>query len=296
VTRTYLSTWPADTDLIFLPGSNKVMITVQRPVVRAVIQDAIERTRANLMIANAFPNVFDTLEYIRDALVVAAEGNDQAEDICRRLMYDNEYNSLMSRLPRARIPLFRRDVKDCCASIIQAEFLAIGSAEAVSQLAQKQLADYNYTFPKAANNNPLKYLPMRTRPYRNIRIANVIRDLFFLGGNSSFATRFRDDFPIHQGSNGVVAREVPIAMVALVATALYAAIQEWQSGIHRPVEFSTNAYIDVYNGHINTFVHIRSKREESFHNMMSEIYSQAIVAVIESSTAIADVEFDEMDV
>lgn len=61
---------------------------------------------------------------------------------------------------------------------------------------------------------------MRTRPYRNIRIVNVIRELFFSGGSSSFATRYRDDFPIHQGSNGVVAREVPIAMVALVATAV----------------------------------------------------------------------------
>lgn len=72
------------------------MLTVQRPIVRAVIQDAIERTRANLMIANAFPSVFDTLEYIRDALVVAAEGIDKAEVIGRRLMYDNEYNNLMS--------------------------------------------------------------------------------------------------------------------------------------------------------------------------------------------------------
>ena len=29
-------TWPAETDLLLMPGSNKVMLTLQRPVMRAV--------------------------------------------------------------------------------------------------------------------------------------------------------------------------------------------------------------------------------------------------------------------
>ena len=73
-----VGTPPNDTDLIFLPGSNKVMLTVQRPVVRAVIQDAIERVHAALMFSNAFPDVFDTLKLISNALVAAADFNDQA--------------------------------------------------------------------------------------------------------------------------------------------------------------------------------------------------------------------------
>ena len=48
----------------------------------------------------------------------------------------------------------------------------------------------------------------------------MIRDMFFAGGCASFANRYRDDFPIHQGNDGVVKREVPIPMVALVATAV----------------------------------------------------------------------------
>ena len=74
------------------------MLTVQCPLMRAVIQDAIERTRANIMFSNAFPNVFDTLEYIRDALTSAAEDNDQADDILRRLKSDIEYVRSMTRL------------------------------------------------------------------------------------------------------------------------------------------------------------------------------------------------------
>ena len=96
---------------------------------------------------------------------------------------------------------------------------------------------------------------------------------------------------------------------------LYAAIQEWRTGVQKKAEFSTNAYIDVYNGHINTFQHIRVNREEAFHTMMADIYQQArwtwpdfVIMVqllinsysvagvgIVSSAAIADIEFNDMD-
>jgi hypothetical protein len=48
----------------------------------------------------------------------------------------------------------------------------------------------------------------------------VIRELYFEGGVTSFARRFASRFPTHQGFNGVAVPEVPVAMVALVATAV----------------------------------------------------------------------------
>jgi Domain of unknown function (DUF6532) len=48
----------------------------------------------------------------------------------------------------------------------------------------------------------------------------VLRDTFFTGGQSSFSRRFHSQFPVHQRNDGVVAREVPVPMVALVATAV----------------------------------------------------------------------------
>jgi hypothetical protein len=79
-----------------LDGSNKVKITAQRPIVRAVIQDGIERMRAALLFTNAFPNLFETLEFIGDALVEAAEHNEGAIDIHRRLLRDHMYKINMS--------------------------------------------------------------------------------------------------------------------------------------------------------------------------------------------------------
>jgi hypothetical protein len=132
---------------------------------------------------------------------------------------------------------------------------------------------------------------MRTRPYRNNRIISVIRDLYFMGGITSFASRFASDFPFHKDACGVKVIEVPIPMVALVATAvrlshtfrdchtnfdeqLYAALYEWRTGIHQTVGFSANAYLDVYQGHLDTFNHVTAERVNAFHTMMGDIYSQ----------------------
>lgn len=58
----------------------------------------------------------------------------------------------------------------------------------------------------------------RTQPYRNERIIQVIRDLYFMGGTTSFAARYASLFPVHRGLDGVSRREVPIPMLALVST------------------------------------------------------------------------------
>ena len=60
----------------------------------------------------------------------------------------------------------------------------------------------------------------RARPYRNDRIIRAIRSLYFTGGAGSFASRFSDTFPFRDGPDGVMAREAPVPMVALVATAV----------------------------------------------------------------------------
>jgi hypothetical protein len=81
-----------------MPGSNKVLLTVQTPLLREVIVDAIERTRSNIICGNAFPEVFDTLEYIRDALTGASEAKEEAKDIYRRLLGEHAYFINLSRL------------------------------------------------------------------------------------------------------------------------------------------------------------------------------------------------------
>jgi len=59
--------------------------------------------------------------------------------------------------------------------------------------------------------------------YRNERIITVICDLFFNGGNLSYAHRFDILFLRFQGPDGVFVREMPKPMLGLVATGVRAA-------------------------------------------------------------------------
>ena len=61
---------------------------------------------------------------------------------------------------------------------------------------------------------------MRMCLYHNTRIINVIHEMFFTGGVSSFANRFYSEFPVHQGNDERELHEIPIVMVALVTTAV----------------------------------------------------------------------------
>src|SRR6267154_469252 len=98
-------------------------------------------------------------------------------------------------------------------------------------------------------------IPAHTKLYRNNRIVTVIRNMFFVGGSLAYAHQYNHRFPKFTGSNGVEVREVPVPMVALVATAvsstyqhrchtnwesqLYAAIHEWRTGVHQAYDFLT---------------------------------------------------------
>jgi hypothetical protein len=74
------------------------MLTVQSTLIRAVIQDAIERIRSFLAFDNVFPDLFETLNYIKEGLVMAAEHNEAATSIHRRLLADHMYSINMSRV------------------------------------------------------------------------------------------------------------------------------------------------------------------------------------------------------
>jgi hypothetical protein len=112
----------------------------------------------------------------------------------------------------------------------------MASAARIVRSVEWQCSNYHYTFPKAPmvsvrhlfSHNHLTFsqgigsnsLAMRSRPYRNSRIINVIHSLCFTGGSTSFITRFGKDFPSVPGGDGVSVREIPISIVALVATAV----------------------------------------------------------------------------
>ncbi|KAH9989241.1 hypothetical protein BJV77DRAFT_963983 [Russula vinacea] len=123
--------WPADTNIVFSPGSNKIALTCQRPLIRVVIQDAMENVRADLLFKNAYPDPAVALVTIKESLLASASRHLGASSIRRRLVFDEQYMTGMIPLPRARIPLYRSEVKERCAVIVSAELSAITSEDQI---------------------------------------------------------------------------------------------------------------------------------------------------------------------
>ncbi|KAH8978804.1 hypothetical protein EDB86DRAFT_3090016 [Lactarius hatsudake] len=273
-----------DTDLVFVGNTTKIMLTFtitwiiletglsQHPLIRAIVQDAIENLRASILFVNTFPDATVAFTLTKDALITATENHGHGGGIVqRRLQVDDEYLTKLISL----IPIFRGEVKDWCNAVSVAPIIAIGSVTDISRLIRKQLSNYTYIFPGAPGNMGITGLVRTSLPYRNARIITVIRDLYFMGGLTSFVSRFHHLFTLHRGEDGVEHREVPMPMVALVATALYATLYEWRGGEQQTTEFSANAYMDAYLANMNTLKHILNHQARAFHIMMSDIYTQA---------------------
>ncbi|KAN0118798.1 hypothetical protein V8E52_004909 [Russula decolorans] len=290
--------WPAETNMDFRDGRTRIRLMSQPTIVQLVLQDAIENMHAFLLFRHAFPDPDLVVEGAKAALTRAARARfPGAARVHERLLSDEEYILNMTVIPRARIPIIRNSVKDRCSAMVAAEYMALDPLINIADLVAKEMENYNYIYPVSRFGRSMKdRLLRRSQPYRNERIINVIHNMYFTGGVSSFARRFNNMFVRFCDDQGAMIPVVPDAMVALVATEVYSAVFDWRNGKKEPVDFTTGAYLDVYDGNINTLKNMRLNHPSKYHTMMADIYAK-VSSTATSSTAveIADIPIGELD-
>lgn len=88
----HVPSWPSDTDIQFVPGTTRVILTRQGTLLKSVLQDGFENLRASILFEHAFPDVVLAHSFIRDALITAAARSGPATaSIHQRLLNDNNY-------------------------------------------------------------------------------------------------------------------------------------------------------------------------------------------------------------
>jgi len=86
-------------EIILFPGTNKVMLTIQTPLMHSIFQDTFEHLQASLLFIHAFPDPALTHSMISEALTVATQSHlPRAATIRHRLELDDEYLSKMCHL------------------------------------------------------------------------------------------------------------------------------------------------------------------------------------------------------
>lgn len=94
--------WPSETNLVFT-GRNRLSLTNQSPLIRALLHDTFEGVRAFLLFDHSFPDAVAIPGVLKDCLLTAASEshNPMAPYIHARLTKDEEYMCQLGRLVSA---------------------------------------------------------------------------------------------------------------------------------------------------------------------------------------------------
>ncbi|KAI9435276.1 hypothetical protein H4582DRAFT_2059537 [Lactarius indigo] len=276
--------WPTDTDLLPL-GSNKLLLTNQYPLVCNVVQEAIEHLRASLMFNHAFPTAPIAFAFTKESLITAAKKlKPGAVHIQRRLQQDEDYLAKVVPLVAAMAcrggmpPVSARSVGGNGSQCRQRQLtvsavMACGHTRGCCMLGDRG---------GLAGSCIISTTHFRPREASLLELPHVHTPAAINASFQSYGTSFHwiavlgfelvtllDTYyssgalkpALHQGHDGILAREVPVPMVALVATAVF--------------EFSANTYLDVYRCNAGTLNYILNSRPNAYHVMMANIYTQA---------------------
>jgi hypothetical protein len=84
--------WPFDTELIVSLGTNKVMLTIQHPLICMILHNTFENLRVSLLFKHAFPDAILIPTFISSALIAATKVHRvRVLNIYKHLSCDESY-------------------------------------------------------------------------------------------------------------------------------------------------------------------------------------------------------------
>ncbi|KAG2029429.1 hypothetical protein BDR03DRAFT_1018403 [Suillus americanus] len=189
----------------------------------------------------------------------------------KRLNHDTEFAVALASIPEGRISAFRTSIKKLAHQIVVSRFtLKKGCSSEVEEL----LKSHKYIFLTNENGKVLG-----DQPFCNKAMINTLHQSLFDGENS-IGVQSREDFvPVLDGNDEP---ELPIAMVALIATIIYAILMDWRSGnplsSSQVKSFNATIYISVYKAHEATLTRIFEGGKKKYHTLMARLYKAVSVS------------------
>ncbi|KAG2095158.1 hypothetical protein BD769DRAFT_1678501 [Suillus cothurnatus] len=249
----------------------KVKLLDQNLETRKVLQSAIMEVKCHLFFTNGYPELVDKNQVALQALIVVAEKRGMYA-IKERLQADERYASQLSSLVDARVPILRRELKeDACAHADG--YFRLGHTD-TGKAAVRKLLDklaYIYTLKFDINNEAS---PIGKKPYQGELLIFLIYRQLFHSSSRSIAVKFGERF-VEIANNKGQRPEVPIPLLALVATAVYAALLWKSQGSPSKFNFTGNLFSETYNYHVRFLEKLKKDARAKFHCMMADIYEAA---------------------
>ncbi|OSD02198.1 hypothetical protein PYCCODRAFT_1425342 [Trametes coccinea BRFM310] len=110
------------------------------------------------------------------------------------------------------------------------------------------------------------------KPFLRPIFVQVIRAGFFNNGRSIgtvLSQHFSSSDPARADE-----KELPVPMLALASTAIFASIADYEFDVYDAAEFSADAFADVYAENVRLLEHIKAHGPKKFHALMHRLYSE----------------------
>ena len=83
-------------DLVFIPGTRRIRLSMQRPLVRLVIMSSFDILHSLVLFNDAFPDGICSVQFVKEALLRAAlKYLPGTAPIYKRIVDDHEYFSIV---------------------------------------------------------------------------------------------------------------------------------------------------------------------------------------------------------
>ncbi|KAI0339289.1 hypothetical protein BDW22DRAFT_1456985 [Trametopsis cervina] len=221
-------------------------------------------TRLRTVLANSLPAVFRTFclhqsyenvkvytKWVRAILIKTAIA-EKYEDVHKRLSEDDQYAKDAAQIILNRVQGWRSQVFKVAIAEVESTYQLSGLS-AVDRANEIKLLltwdrSYRYTFPF----DPRTRTPAKDKPYMLPIFCNALAPLFRMACAKSAYKCFK-------ALDGSL--ELPITLLAMSATMVYAALDYLQTGTehsrHHPLD--TGRYFAVYTGNLNQLRDIQKK-------------------------------------
>ncbi|KAI9431089.1 hypothetical protein H4582DRAFT_1822972, partial [Lactarius indigo] len=245
-----------------------VQLRLQPPDLRAIMRLAIKTITGDAIFDTAYRTVNSTTAYYRHILYRSAKSL-HLPVFANRFFYDPEIGKVFSRVLSGRVSTYRGQLKRTAASKVEGFYQLVEGAECINRV-KGLIQGSVYVYPTK------EVVIVKSKPFAHPVIIAVLREAFFSNvRGGSYANKYHRLFKSSLPDSCPSELEIPSAMLALVATSIHSALDDYSTGVCKKTEFNADLYEDIYISHSNFLSHIRDGSITKYHRMMSDLYKQA---------------------
>ncbi|KAG1763770.1 hypothetical protein EDD22DRAFT_969250 [Suillus occidentalis] len=241
-----------------------VKLLDQNNETRRVVRDAIIDAKGYIIFVDAYPELVDKNQVALQSLLTVA-ANRGVHAIKERLRTDAQYAAHLASLVEPRIPLLRRDLKVSACTNIDTYFRLSNNVVKAKKLMEQHAYIYALKFDLNDDASPIG-----KKPYQGDLLIFLIYEAVFSGAKS-IGIKFIERFAKLANNKGN-RPECPIPLLALVATAVYAALFWKTLGSPGKFNFTGNQFSETYVFHVKFLEDLKRDAPGKFHCMMADIY------------------------